>query len=306
MYSSRMVHILLVGLAFLLATKAAWQPRNVHGRDLIGSLLGGEADDETTTSSAADPTTSSSDPTTSSEAPTTTTESTTTESTDSSTSTTDEPTTSTTDEPTSSTPPPTTTTSTSTTDGGDGGDTGLTTTTTSATEGQTPTTAATTTTDGQTSQTSQAGQTTETKTSTTAKPYTTSTTIVFTSTDSEGHTFTSSTLSQVVQTPGLSGSGSSSKNTGLSPKEKSTVIGVTVGVGGAIVLAALGVLFWRLRSKKRSNEEQEELVSYGEGFGGPGAAEKTTEPSPGASRSPFQSTLESYHAPSSTNAASNF
>ncbi|KAI0143832.1 hypothetical protein GGR57DRAFT_483113 [Xylariaceae sp. FL1272] len=294
MYSSRMVHILWVGLAFLLATRAAWQPRNVGGRDLIESLIG--ADDETTTSSTADATTSS-DTTTSSEAPTTTTESTTESTTsDSSTSTTDVPTTSTTDEPTSSTPPPTTTTST--TDGGDSGST----TSTSATEGPTSTTATSTTADGQTG-----GQTTKTtETTSTAKPFTTTSTIVFTSTDSEGHTYTSSTVSQVVQTPGFSGSGSSSKNTGLSAKEKSTVIGVTVGVGGAIVLAAIGILFWRLRSKKRSNEEQEELVSYGDGFGGPGTAEKTSEPAPGASRSPFQSTLESYHAPSSTNAASNF
>lgn len=93
----------------------------------------------------------------------------------------------------------------------------------------------------------------------------------------------------------------------MSQETKSTIIGVCVGVGGAIILAAAGVLFWRLRSKRRSQEENEELVSYGDGFAGPGSAEKT-EPSgaSAAGRSPFQSTLESYHAPSQANAASNF
>lgn len=92
----------------------------------------------------------------------------------------------------------------------------------------------------------------------------------------------------------------------MPPSTKKTIIGVCVGVGGAIVLAAAGVLFWRLRSKRRSQEENEELVSYGDGFGGPGTAEKSEPSGSTATRSPFQSTLESYHAPTQTNAASNF
>lgn len=88
---------------------------------------------------------------------------------------------------------------------------------------------------------------------------------------------------------------------------RDTIIGVTVGVGGAIILAAGGILYWRLRNKRRNQDESEELISYGAGFGGPGTAEKTegTAPAAGA-RSPFQSTLETYHAPTQTNAASNF
>ena len=89
--------------------------------------------------------------------------------------------------------------------------------------------------------------------------------------------------------------------------QRSIIIGVTVGVGGAIILAAGGILYWRLRNKKRNQEENEELISYGAGFGGPGTAEKSEASGPSASaRSPFQSTLENYHAPTQTNAASNF
>lgn len=89
--------------------------------------------------------------------------------------------------------------------------------------------------------------------------------------------------------------------------QRNVIIGVTVGVGGAIILAAGGILYWRLRNKRRSQEENEELISYGAGFGGPGTAEKSEASGPSASaRSPFQSTLENYHAPTQTNAASNF
>jgi len=111
-----------------------------------------------------------------------------------------------------------------------------------------------------------------------------------------------------VSTPGLvGGGGSKNQGGGLSEKDKSTIIGVTVGVGGAIVLAASGILFWRLRNKRRNQDENEELISYGPGFGGPGTAEKSEASGPTSSaRSPFQSTLETYHAPTQTNAASNF
>ncbi len=112
----------------------------------------------------------------------------------------------------------------------------------------------------------------------------------------------------VVSTPGFSGSGGSTSNGGgLTTAQKSIIIGVTVGVGGAIILAAGGILYWRLRNKRRGQEENEELISYGAGFGGPGTAEKTEGSGPAAAaRSPFQSTLETYHAPTQTNAASNF
>lgn len=112
-----------------------------------------------------------------------------------------------------------------------------------------------------------------------------------------------------MSTPGFSGGsdGAKSQDKGITSMTRSIIIGVTVGIGGAIILAAAGVLYWRLRNKRRSQEENEELISYGAGFGGPGTAEKTEASAPSAgARSPFQSTLETYHAPTQTNAASNF
>lgn len=111
-----------------------------------------------------------------------------------------------------------------------------------------------------------------------------------------------------MSTPGFSGNdGLKNTNSGLSATARNTIIGVTVGVGGAIILAAAGILYWRLRNKRRSQEENEELISYGAGFGGPGTAEKSeTSGASAGARSPFQSTLETYHAPTQTNAASNF
>ncbi|KXJ94017.1 hypothetical protein Micbo1qcDRAFT_158956 [Microdochium bolleyi] len=87
-------------------------------------------------------------------------------------------------------------------------------------------------------------------------------------------------------------------------KNKNIIIGVCVGVGGAIVLAVAGVLFWRLRNKKRQEVDQDDLQSFGTGYGPPSTAEKTEGTN--NTRSPFQSTLESYHAPTQTNTASNF
>lgn len=94
-------------------------------------------------------------------------------------------------------------------------------------------------------------------------------------------------------------------------KNKSIIIGVCVGVGGAIVLAVAGVLFWRLRNRRRQEVDHDELQSFGTGYGAAYGAPSTAEKSEagGASnstRSPFQSTLESYHAPTQTNTASNF
>jgi NhaP-type Na+/H+ or K+/H+ antiporter len=114
-------------------------------------------------------------------------------------------------------------------------------------------------------------------------------------------------VSVIYSTPGFSGDESKPMNGGVSPANRSVIIGVTVGIGGAILLAAGGFLFWRLRNKRRTQEESEELISYGAGFGGPGTAEKSEASGPSAAaRSPFQSTLETYHAPTQANAASNF
>jgi len=92
----------------------------------------------------------------------------------------------------------------------------------------------------------------------------------------------------------------------MAAETKNIIIGVTVGIGGAIILGVGALMYWRLRNKQRNSEESEDLVSYGNGFGGPGTAEKPETAGSASGRSPFQSTLESYHAPSQANTASNF
>jgi len=91
----------------------------------------------------------------------------------------------------------------------------------------------------------------------------------------------------------------------MSSQTKNTIIGVCVGVGGAIILAVIGVLIWRLR-RRRNQEENEDLVNYGAGTSQFNSGPEKSEAGGSASgRSPFQSTLESYHAPSS-NTGTNF
>ncbi|KAI0021347.1 hypothetical protein F4780DRAFT_285458 [Xylariomycetidae sp. FL0641] len=308
MYSTRLLSILMLALSILISTRAAWfDGRQIQGRQDLVSVGVGAADSttsdasaETTTSEPSETTTESADTTTEDTSTPTTTPEETSEDTPTPTPTPD--TTTTPDEP-STTETPSTTEDTATTP------------TDTATTGPI-TSPPTTTTDGSSQPTSDAGDSSSedsssdgssSKKTTTHKP-TTSTTIVLTTITQDGHTTVSSSASAVTYTPGLNADGSADETSGLSQDKKNIIIGVTVGVGGAIVLAVLGLLVWRLRSKKRNQEENEELVSYGNGFGGPGTAEKSEASGPSAttSRSPFQSTLESYHAPTRANAASNF
>lgn len=74
------------------------------------------------------------------------------------------------------------------------------------------------------------------------------------------------------------------------------------------MLAVAGLFAWRIWGRKRANEENDGLMSYNNGaegkseVGGLNAGSTVA----GSARSPFQSTLESYHAPSNVNASSNF
>ena len=83
----------------------------------------------------------------------------------------------------------------------------------------------------------------------------------------------------------------------MSPQTRNVVIGVVVGVGGAIILGGLGFVAWRIWGRKKT-VESDNLMDYPSG-----TAEK---PDTGNSvgPSPFQSTLESYHVP--VNQARNF
>ncbi|KAK7750429.1 hypothetical protein SLS62_007618 [Diatrype stigma] len=312
MYSSRIIPLLMVALSATTVTHAAFMDVELFGgvhhegavkrqTNLLTSLLSTDA--LTTPTAAASSPSTTEEPTTSSTEDAVTTEPS---------STTEAPTT--TDAPSPTSEPTTTQDPT----------TAPTTDPTTTTDGQTTTTEASpttgpTTTNGPTSTTTNAGGAGgSSDTSTTAEPTTTSapsTTLssytsvvtevtVITTRDESGQTSTTRTstgASLVTSQPDTPNS-----NPRMAQGTRNIIVGVTVGVGGAIVLGVAGLLFWRLRNKRRNNEESEDLVSYGNGFGGPGTAEKSEAPTNPGGRSPFQSTLESYHAPTQTNAASNF
>lgn len=98
----------------------------------------------------------------------------------------------------------------------------------------------------------------------------------------------------------------------MSAQTRNTIIGVVVGVGGAIILAVAGLFVWRMWGRKKAAAEDDGLMDYGTPGYHPGPAEPKEPSVPGSStvgstgRSPFQSTLESYHAPTQVNTASNF
>jgi len=90
----------------------------------------------------------------------------------------------------------------------------------------------------------------------------------------------------------------------MSPKTKTTVVGVVVGVGGVIVLAGLFVVAWRIWGRKKNEDESDGLMGFRSGSAG---HEKSNSISGNGPQNPFQSTLENYHNPArNVNASSNF
>lgn len=123
-------------------------------------------------------------------------------------------------------------------------------------------------------------------------------TSTYTNADGSLTTVTSSLLT--TQTPGLADGGSSNQSSGMSPQTRNTVIGVVVGVGGAIILGGLALVAWRIWGRKKPQEENDGLMDYGS------TVDKPETVGSMGGRSPFQSTLESYHAPTHVNTAANF
>jgi len=90
----------------------------------------------------------------------------------------------------------------------------------------------------------------------------------------------------------------------LTPKTKTTIIGVVCGVGGAIILVGLGIVAWRIWGRKKSEDEDDGLMGF---RGGSSGQEKSGSVSATGPANPFQSTLENYHNPTKqVNASSNF
>ncbi|KAK2059208.1 hypothetical protein LY76DRAFT_31893 [Colletotrichum caudatum] len=142
------------------------------------------------------------------------------------------------------------------------------------------------------------------KSSTSMRPVTTTILTVITTTNSAGQQTAFTTESVVTSTPSLNDANSGGSDSGMSTQTRNTVIGVVVGVGGAIVLGALGFVAFRIWGKKKHAEENDGLMEYNNQYGNEPKTEVGS--AQGAGRTPFQSTLESYHAPNQVNASSNF
>ncbi|KAK3363565.1 hypothetical protein B0T25DRAFT_562565 [Lasiosphaeria hispida] len=124
---------------------------------------------------------------------------------------------------------------------------------------------------------------------------------VITTTNSDGVQTTFTTKATTTSTPGLANNNNNgAQEAGMSTQTRNTVIGVVVGVGGAIVLCGLAFVAWRIWGRKKIPDENDNLMDYGS------TAEKPDTGNSMSGRTPFQSTLESYHAPTQVNTASNF
>ncbi|CRG85919.1 hypothetical protein PISL3812_02922 [Talaromyces islandicus] len=190
---------------------------------------------------------------------------------------------------TSSAPPSTTSSSSTSTTSSDPSTSSSTSTSEPATSTEPPTTSSTSSVPPETTTSSlpAGGVTTEVLTST-AQPDTPSS--------------TSSAAPSASTTPGLNDSGSSASS-GLSVGTRNTIIGVVVGVGGAILIAGIAFAIWRIwgRNRHESDNDEDDLMSAGTAVGS-----NSREKAPSPSGTPFRSTLDQYHNPGPVNAASNF
>lgn len=146
---------------------------------------------------------------------------------------------------------------------------------------------------------------TQDPTSSSSTPLTTFTRVT-TKTDSHGSK-TVETETGVTPVPNNQ-SGKDSGSSGMKEGTKKTVIGVVVGIGGAIVLGALALVGYRIWGRRRHNEENDGLMDYNMGTGGVEKHEPSGSVAGSQAQhpSPFQSTLENYHQPGQVNASSNF
>jgi len=104
--------------------------------------------------------------------------------------------------------------------------------------------------------------------------------------------------SKATSAPGLNGGSGANGSSGLSSSSKKIIIGVVVGIGGAILLGALAVVGWRIWGKKRNAEGDDDIYDPND----------TSKDRSNASSeiSPFKQALDQYHQPSQVNTSSNF
>lgn len=87
----------------------------------------------------------------------------------------------------------------------------------------------------------------------------------------------------------------------MSTKTRNTIIGVVVGIGGAILLGGLFIVAWKIWGRNKKEDENDGLMG---GYDPVSAGIEKTEG--GSAPNPFQSTLEGYHQPGRGNVSANF
>jgi len=77
---------------------------------------------------------------------------------------------------------------------------------------------------------------------------------------------------------------------------------VVVGIGGAILLAGLAIVAFRIWGRRRHDVDEDDLMTD------PASAKEKSSGSVGGSTplNPFKKTLDQYHNPGPVNTASNF
>ncbi|KAM0280654.1 hypothetical protein ACHAQH_003962 [Verticillium albo-atrum] len=308
MYATRLIHLLLVTLGFIAVAQAI--SPNIDGSN-ENAVVRRQDDTETVPSVASDaPTVAepSTSPSTAAEQETTTAAETTTQS-----------------EAATTTPPSTTAPSTTpaastptASENGGGGDASTTAAPSASPSAQqsSPTTSAQDNNNNNNDNTESGdNQTTASEEAqTTAEPVTSTIKTVFVTTNAQGEETSMTSESVVVSTPGLSAEDNNGDSGGGMPtKTRNIVIGVVVGVGGAIILGALAFVGFRIYNRKKRHEENDGLMDYNTAGTSAFPSEPKSDAMSGTTaannnnnRSPFQTNLESYHQPTQVNASSNF
>ena len=94
---------------------------------------------------------------------------------------------------------------------------------------------------------------------------------------------------------------SGSNGNGLSQSNKNIIGGVVGGVGGALLLGGIALVFLRMKKRRTRVHEDDDDMTLGTG------SALGDKPNSGHSATPFQSNLEQYHNPGGRpNAAANF
>jgi hypothetical protein len=90
-------------------------------------------------------------------------------------------------------------------------------------------------------------------------------------------------------------------DSGLSDSNKKVIGGVVGGVGGALLLGGIALVFWRMKKRQSKVTADDDDLNLNTG------AALGDKPQNGTGASPFQSNLDQYHNPGARpNAAANF